>query len=688
MNIKKSDRIDNFIPNEWVSATKTRNYALNDTLVDWLDYWYNGQNIASDINSTQAKSTQPTRAKSTQPIQPKSTQPTLSKSTQTKPTQITQPTFIQPKSTQPTLSSGTFTDFLMNKGTEFETRVIELIKNKIKPNDFVTICADMKNFHHNVVAYEKNTIKAIMTGIPIIYQAVLLNRSGPIKYSYGVSDLLVRSDYLGLIVENNPLTKSQTTYAAPNLSGNYHYVVIDIKFMTLDLCADGKLIRNSACVPANKCQLYIYNYAVGAIQGYMPPVAYILGRQNKYTSKGRHYANNGCFFGLGHIDYQNWDKTYVDKTISAINWIKNLRLNGNKWTICPPSKPELYPNMSSQCSQSWYKIKSSIANNIGEITMLWNCGVKNRQIAHQNGILSYRDPNCTAKILGIKGTKQIPILDEIIKINRKRKFSNKMDNISITNTITDSWITEAKLEFSVDFEAISGIDDDFKSLPDACQDKWLPLIGVTYKTVVGNKTKTKYTAFVATELSKSAEYQLICQFYNFIRDITTKFIGRKHKIPPIHHWGSFEKVTFSKLCAELINEFDTDNDVEKNIKLIQANIEWYDLSECFRNNPIVINGCYNFGLKEISKRLYDLNLIATTWDLSNPCSNGNNAMIISKKAYQIAESTASPIGPLMADVIAYNKVDCVVIHEIMDVMRTKYNESTHNSNQAKRRRTK
>ncbi len=180
--------------------------------------------------------------------------------------------------------------------------------------------------------------------------------------------------------------------------------------------------------------------------------------------------------------------------------------------------------------------------------------------------------------------------------------------------------------------------------------------------------------FLISKLSDDTQLELIIHFYHFLRTITNNSLGKKCKIPVLYHWGHMEKTYFSTLCNYLkkkyMDRFDDINNIEKNL-------EWYDLLECFKCNPIVINGCFKFGLKEIVYRLSDLKLINTKWTIKSECSDGNTAMILAYKSYKQSESENIPITKISAmhDIMEYNKIDCIVIHEIIDLIRKKNNLS-------------
>lgn len=602
--ISNQDPIEIFDKSQWISASKTRNYALKDTIIDWLDYWY-----------------EPSEVRSPRPL--------------------------------PTNNSD-FMGFLMKKGIKFEENVISLIKARVGLQNFVTICGNMDNFYDKIFTYEKETIEHIKKGIPVIYQAVLLNREGPLKYSYGMPDLLVRTDYISKFIANYHTSGANKD----------KYVVIDIKFCTLDLCADGRNIRNSGSFPAYKCQLYVYTHALGRVQGWEPNISYILGRRYKYTASGKTHVGDNCFSRLGHIDYGTWDSGYKQMTLNALNWIKKIRTEGQQWSLLPePSVPELYPNMCNTKDNNWNKLKTSYAKQIGEITLLWNCGIKNRIAAHSKGVYSFYDSECTTEVMAVKGSKHIPVISAILQINQKKEFDNVLDRIDICGDISDStndlWRKPSNVRITVDFETINSITDDFTILPIADTNSYLYMIGISYYS---ESTKTtNYRSIVLPRLTKRDELNLIYQFYDLIKSLTNldELV--------LFHWGHIERTFFQSTCMKLQKQFP---DQSKKLNQIVRDFKWYDMAEVFKNNLIVINGCFKFGLKEVAGRLAELGLIQTRWKEEG---NGTSAMIAAYNLYRELHDSDTNIieHPTMKSIIEYNKVDCLVIHEIIDLLRKK-----------------
>ena len=58
------------------------------------------------------------------------------------------------------------------------------------------------------------------------------------------------------------LAPDEVVNKASKLDGPYHYVVVDIKFSTLPLRADGVHLLNAGKFPAYKSQAWIYTQAL------------------------------------------------------------------------------------------------------------------------------------------------------------------------------------------------------------------------------------------------------------------------------------------------------------------------------------------------------------------------------------------------------------------------------------------
>ena len=90
----------------------------------------------------------------------------------------------------------------------------------------------------------------------------------------------------------------------------------------------------------------------------------------------------------------------------------------------------------------------------------------------------------------------------------------------------------------------------------------------------------------------------------------------------------------------------------------------------FRMEPIIVQGVFKFGLKSIGKSLYKNGLIQTTWDEND---NGLDSMIQFK---EICKNHSRNIHlkryTEINDIIEYNRIDCQVLYEIVELLRKKY----------------
>ena len=108
-------------------------------------------------------------------------------------------------------------------------------------------------------------------------------------------------------------------------------------------------------------------------------------------------------------------------------------------------------------------------------------------------------------------------------------------------------------------------------------------------------------------------------------------------------------------------EFGSVSGVTDELFHINNQIVWYNLLNSFRDNPIVINGCFKFGLKEVSQRLYQLGLISNIWDESNPCRNGNTAMVMANNAYTKSKQTGVPSAKVKLCETLWNTTKSIVL---------------------------
>ena len=652
---------------KWVSATSVKNYLLNDPLIDWLKIYYkkNKYNLSSELSIKRHE--------------------LLS------------------------FDNEDNKNILFDFGNKFEEKVYEELKvlsltkcDEYKGNEkYLQILENdihiskYKDINFLKLKYN-DTKNAIKKGIPIITQAVLINEN---NYTYGIADILIRSDFINKFFTEK-LSDDDLDVSAPKLNFNAHYRVIDIKWTTIKLCANGINLRNEGLIPAYKGQLAIYNAALGNIQGYIPNEAYILSKSWMIDSKNLPLKGYSCFDKLFTIDYLNFDNDYINKTILAIKWVQEVKTFGQNWNFDGNiiTKKELYPNMCNKYSSDWDFIKKKISEKYGELTNIWYVNVKNRNIAHENNIYNIYDNNCCASLLGFNDGVRKDIIDSIISINQSNEVIFPKE---ITNDKTLKIISETKFDYYFDFETINGVlnenVDDIDIYNSKSDSDCIFMIGLGFKydenidsnQIINEINNKEYKCEIKLKKNKNWEY--VCFYINFVSNkeeenlvhCFLKFLKLRYSILSnyynefennrLFHWTgaeitnlrSFKSKTITNSDGEILN-YNLNSLFEWLIKYSDFN----DLYKLFLDNQIVINGCFNFKLKTIANGLYKKKLINTCWP-NTDVKDGLSAMISAINCYKNSKNIKN--NKNFKNIIDYNEIDCKSMLEIKEFLNETYN---------------
>ena len=388
------DKFNYDVTDEWISASKTRNSALNDRCLDY----YNEYNITKYED-------EPDKTKKRKVVY------------------------------------GEFTQLKFKEGIEFEHKVIKEIK-QLYPKDFIEICESHQARDKNMCI---KTFKAMYDGIPIIYQGVLQN---PTNLTLGSCDLLIRSDYINKITNHTYKIDDVKKTIFPH---NMYYIAIDIKNTSLQFNVDNISLRKTGIKPF-QFQLHVYNDALRYMQEVKTTKSFILGRSwkmEKTVNKEKVYEGSENFLDkLGITDFSGRDAEIVTEADDAVRWYHKLKKSEN-WTHKPiPSNIHIYPNMSNTNDDGYRHIKQKCAEEIKDITLISYLTADHREQCFRNGVKSWDNPQLTAEFLGMTG-KNGQIVDTILNANR-----DKTDKIIFKNNITFELPEEADLEYYIDFETI------------------------------------------------------------------------------------------------------------------------------------------------------------------------------------------------------------------------------------------
>lgn len=617
----------NGIYSEFMSATRTANYLLDDPLLDWLNLYYcqHGFN-----NKT-----------------------------------LLQKEEVDIKKEYDKNSK--YMNIYFDGGIKFEDLVMKSLEKKWG-KDIITINTTGRE-GTNKENFNK-TIRAMKKGIPFIAQAVLYNTNNNTR---GNADLIVRSDYMNKLVLDHVLSAEEETFKAPKLNGNYHYLVIDIKWSTLNLCAKDNTLRKCGRIPAYKGQLAIYNCALGNIQGYTPTKSYLMGkgwRRDKIINKEKFpFRGNDCFECLGIVDYAGIDNMYIEKTAKAIQWYQDVVNNGKKWSPFDPPNENMYPNMSND-DMVWGSVKKKISDKIGEITQICNVGIKERTALHQKGIYSYYDSHCNTPNMGLKNTETANKIDTVLDILRDdqynifpRKIQNNMKN----------WQEASPVDFYFDFETISELLTKMTiNIHNSSN-----ISGMIFEIGIGwiEKGEWKFEKFYIDQIDEQEEGRMIDNFYQFILKKSLKLDPQQKYYPRLFHWTNAE-------CNNL-KDANKRHGGKWNDLINEINVKFVDMYKVFigsqidgmQYDPIGIKGALNYKLKTIGKALYNLKKIDTQWP-DNDISNGQIAMLEAARYYRNKKNNKLSMEDIQVfdDIIKYNEIDCKMIWEIVNYFRRKHSD--------------
>ena len=534
--------------------------------------------------------------------------------------------------------------YLMRQGRAFEKAVLadlaerwQLVRITHRPDEARLLSAATA------------TQEAMQAGVPIIAAGVLRD---PELRLFGVVDLLVRSDVLGQLspgaFEGDPLE-----LAAIGLSHGRHYRVVDVKFRTLDLLKTGGLSTSPSDLDT-LAQAWVYNEALGRIQGYTPPASYVAGRAWKQGDE----RGDRCWDRLARIPHDTMVRgrgiDLREAVQQAAAWVRRVRTEGAEWRVLPlPSVPELWPNMKATQDGPWHDAKAKIGVALADLTLLPRVNLTHRARAHDAGVTRWDDPRVSSKLLGISSEKEAEIVDAVLAVNRPGGEAVRPARIARS---TQVWRRRAEVEAFVDFEFLQDLDDDFAAFPRKGGQSVIFQIGCgTYRD-----GEWRFRQFTVDELSLAAEARMIDEWLAHLQALAAE-AGREVGEARLVHWSPAETSNFERAY---------DNARTRHPDRDWPVLSWFDLlHEVVQAEPLVVRGAFSFSLKPIARSLHALGHIQTHW--GDGLADGAGAMAGAWNAATEAKRRGVPLGAteVMAEIARYNEVDCRVMAEILDYLR-------------------
>lgn len=606
---------------DWVSATGIRNWILGDPLIDWLELY--GEKLGA-IPKAEADDYDPNLD---------------------------------------------FGRFVGEKASEFRAGLRRLFEER---HEVVAIGRNRQDAKRLDRARE--TFAAMQRGAPIIHRAVLRDAE---HHTYGLADFLIRSDTLRELFPEDISEEEASTCALDLGAADWHYRVVNVKYMTLHLNAAGTELGNGGNAPS-KAELYILNRMLGRLQGYQPPTSYALGRGWRRTQRGQTYNGDSALERLGRIPQDGSIARGVpigEEVERALEWVRRVRTEGENWGILPtPTVTELYPNMTSggdgdlavgssdsggdvgdgEAAEKWVSVKKYVASELKELTQLWRVGLSGRDKAHRAGIYQWDDSRITPDAVGVGGATNGPILRQLLAVNVGGGPPVSPQRIETDREI---WHGTPGVEFYVDFEYCSDLDDDFAKLPEKGGQPLIFMIGCGHV----ENGEWQFKSLVAEYLTLREEARIVDEWLAHMREVGER-LDSGNPQPRIFHWSHAE--TNAYRSARERHGWPAG----------WPELNWYDFwGEVMLKEPVVVRGALGFGLKSVARAMRRHGLIETDWDDNNPV-DGLGAMVGAWRCDVEARRLVIPMGELtlMKAIADYNQVDCKAIMEIVRYLRANH----------------
>ena len=586
---------------EWVAPSRTRNFCADDPLLDWLE------------------------------------------------------TFGEAHGFRPDDRAGTydprtdFRQFIFRKAVEFEaavmahlSRELQIVSIRQKPED----TRDRR--------FVEATWRAMRDGAEAIAQGVLWNAE---TSTYGAPDLLVRSDVLRRLFPSCLSELAACERARDLTLGTRHYRVVDIKFTTLDLLVDGRVGSSHL---EHMTQVWLYNEALGRLQGFTPDAGFLLGRRWTCGEARGHSALDR----LARVDRAGGARANGDDVSTyatgACHWLRRLRKHGASWEALPtPSVPELRPNMRHHEDGRWHGAKARIAAALDDLTLLPRVTPERRMTAFASGLSRWTDPACCAATLGVTGTTHAALLDAVIQANHSPSDGPIVFPARVTAG-EELWRVPVRSEFFVDFETVSDLDEDFSTFPEAGSQPIIFMIGCGHFIDSAEGPVWTFRVFTVKTLSSAEERRVIDEWLAYMTSVCGS-AGQALDQARVFHWSPAEKSNFE--AAYNAARVRHDNPP-------WPAIPWVDLlNRVVKAEPVTVRGAFAFGLKPIARAMQTEGLVSTLWQ--DNATDGLGAMVGAWWCHSEAARLGIEMGnvDLMRGIEAYNEVDCKVMAEVLAYLR-------------------
>lgn len=305
----------------------------------------------------------------------------------------------------------------------------------------------------------------------------------------------------------------------------------------------------------------------------------------------------------------------IQKIKGSIRWIRKSKKFAKHIDVYHNKR--YFPNMKIK-SSVWMPFKKEVCKRVGDITQLWCCDDRHRQMAFQHGVFSWKSERFTPELIGFQDEKKIHILRMILSINRQDPSQSNFQWIRIEDRLLDKWPLLREGNYHQDFYFDFEYTQEF-----------------VYQ--IGIFGPDGYQCFWAHELNEIGEKQLLQRFVQFCRE---------HTNVRFWYWHA-EKDKFIRTMRK--------HDM---LDYQEVTRHWIDMAHLMRTGTIVLYGAFDFSLKSIVNACYQLQKIPFSYD-ELECADGSDSLKVCEKYYKNKDGNEKLI------LEKYNRMDCEAMKFIL-----------------------
>lgn len=252
-----------------------------------------------------------------------------------------------------------FTEYIMNKGNQYEKLIYEHIKSHSGDLTFEII--ERGNFY-------MQTKDAFKRRVDIICQPFIKDYSSLIfrdKKIYGFPDILIKKKAL----------KKIFNYTVPLIGNLDDYVVIDIKYSRCNH-KEGVFHADSNYSKFIECQIMLYGLMVNSLFKQHTNVGFVCPKQSVTKDAKLN------LYSIQLLDNHNFELCY-----HAFDWLTFLSEYPEecKLNISKPHIPELFPNLNNTMDYPWATFKRKFAHECADLSLISGLGNKKRDRCYVKG---------------------------------------------------------------------------------------------------------------------------------------------------------------------------------------------------------------------------------------------------------------------------------------------------------------